>query len=1268
MDSGTAKSPGRDGVATPVPTSQPASPPKGPPVVMGPPGIGHPLQTPPMNPPPPPMQHQPQQMPFTGMTGMLSGLNVDPAMSTGCLSGMTPAEPNITMAMMTMLQTMQNNMQQQNQYLVGVMERQQQVMNAVLESMKQQSQAFSQAQVQGQTPQPQQVGGQTQSGSSGAPVPKTGNTGNNQTSQQIFKSIDSKVLPPMPTADVSKWTTRPAEILGFHAFTDQLIAWIGMMSPEFGREVRDAMNNRREIETSMLSQEQVERSARLYYLLKQALEKSGRVSSLIKLHESSLGLAAGTNDTNGFRLLQRIRDEFSLKTRTEAMHFRQILLQYQVKVHGSVTLKDLVNLLDAEWISLQKIFATALEPATIADCMPAEADKYRWLMGNLPSEPRRYVQLHSPQETYDSAKETILKFYEKTLEQEFKPQGNLSLSSFNLAAMSAGGDSSDSKTETRECWNCGKKGHLSRDCRAPRRDKSPAGSVKSNGSGKGGSSKGTSKGKSKDGKNRSSKGSAKGSGKKQQSHPKGKGSTKGKRAAEFSEEENGQNYDETAEVGGTDAEENQQNNEEGWSEADPEEGDIRLAAFIQVKQEFDPRFITDSLDLFQFCRGSCLKSACVMPFHEDPTHRAECREFALPVFGVPVCVCEPNTKSTNEQQLANSMYQPIRLDGSKTVCFLPPSLSPHGVVSSAEKREISCNRLCNHACNHSLSPCKSCNPFVHQNQFEALMEFEQEACEDRDDRDIHVISFSQFLQLHCLDQEALIQESELLYVVQETEPLEVHETGWSEEEDSMSCIEFDMTSYPSDSEVSDVIEKPVQCESSGTSEQSMELQSQCMFEHELSRRRVHWNEFGVDIHNVGIDPSAGSCGSRCRSESTENYPGFQLIFSCSGCSQNQRLQQWQLEAIDDIVQVVSEPRHEMPHNHNLVFENPEEVEQLKEHEMFNLEDHDPEVIEWDPSEVGSTTFIEFIDPECMEFSRECREYDPFELHVLPGDGLCQVRPQVFRLDSDQSWSETSSIDVESDFPEHDMLTESEPESCDPENSVACPPNVVTFAAEPSVFEWEDIAEIQRNVTADRKLKSFISGCLSSHVSENLSLGSWWLLDSGASRSVISEKYLDMYQVTKQRELQPPIVFSTASGEKVEISKEVVVRMSLRHEHGMIKGLLVRCLVSQVEHNLISVFGVCRQGWTFRMTQELCEVTIGAYRLYPILWSNCPWLKADEWVPPPGKSHTGANREVLTYPGTPRESHPESVPSPMELSAAVVAAKKVNFANGLKTQK
>lgn len=131
----------------------------------------------------------------------------------------------------------------------------------------------------------------------------------------------------------------------------------------------------------------------------------------------------------------------------------------------------MIHLLEAEWIALTKIFDTALDPNLVADCMPTEPDRYKWLLGNLPMECRKYVQLHAISEKYDDAKKAILTYCEKIIlrEQDFG-KASFSLSSFNVASLGEQSPRTSEREETRECWYCNKKGHLAKDCRAKKRD------------------------------------------------------------------------------------------------------------------------------------------------------------------------------------------------------------------------------------------------------------------------------------------------------------------------------------------------------------------------------------------------------------------------------------------------------------------------------------------------------------------------------------------------------------------------------------------------------------------------------------------------------------------------------------------------------------------------------------------------------------------------------------------------------------------------------
>ena len=186
----------------------------------------------------------------------------------------------------------------------------------------------------------------------------------------------------------------------------------------------------------------------------------------------------------------------------------------------------------------------------------------------------------------------------------------------------------------------------------------------------------------------------------------------------------------------------------------------------------------------------------------------------------------------------------------------------------------------------------------------------------------------------------------------------------------------------------------------------------------------------------------------------------------------------------------------------------------------------------------------------------------------------------------------------------------------------------------AISDWERVDTL----CEDLAIRAFF---LKSNL-EEVSLQNWWLLDSGASRSVVSEKFLPSYHVERERNLEPPLTFSTASGEKVSITREVLIRVDLKTDYGNTKPVLMRCLVSSVEHSLISLYGMSRQGWSFRITPEICEITFKDVRLSPIIWANCPWLQSAESG---GDGMSGASRRSKSYPkDVPKVYRPESFQS------------------------
>ena len=128
---------------------------------------------------------------------------------------------------------------------------------------------------------------------------------------------------------------------------------------------------------------------------------------------------------------------------------------------------------------------------------------------------------------------------------------------------------------------------------------------------------------------------------------------------------------------------------------------------------------------------------------------------------------------------------------------------------------------------------------------------------------------------------------------------------------------------------------------------------------------------------------------------------------------------------------------------------------------------------------------------------------------------------------------------------------------------------------------------------------------------------FWLVDSGASRSVCNEAALEKYQILRERELTPPVVFRTASGQEVQTNREVVLEVYFRtlvleqkKTVSKISRFEIRAVVGPVEHNLLSVTQLCRMGSSFYMDATDVVINVSETRkLECQTWSGVPWLEA-----------------------------------------------------------
>ena len=131
---------------------------------------------------------------------------------------------------------------------------------------------------------------------------------------------------------------------------------------------------------------------------------------------------------------------------------------------------------------------------------------------------------------------------------------------------------------------------------------------------------------------------------------------------------------------------------------------------------------------------------------------------------------------------------------------------------------------------------------------------------------------------------------------------------------------------------------------------------------------------------------------------------------------------------------------------------------------------------------------------------------------------------------------------------------------------------------------------------------------------------YWLVDSGASRTVVSSDALSAYRVIRERCLDNPLSFQTASGDAIHVSRDVFIEVYFRTQVGFqmeyekCKTLRyeLRCVVAPVQHNLLSVTQLVGKGAKFEMSGDGTFIILDDRRqLMCDVWSGVPWLHASQ---------------------------------------------------------
>ena len=209
------------------------------------------------------------------------------------------------------------------------------------------------------------------------------------------KGIDVKWIPAVPECKWSSWRTRRDEIQGFWAWTEALCSWLGLLQPLYVPELKEVLERDVALTTDLLNSQQVSRSSRLFYLLKSAFAGNKRVESITRIYE----LQQNVGTTNGYELIRLLRKEFSIKSRTEAIQFRQEFLE--MKVNKSDGPMEILRTIESKYLQFRQLIFTCPYPKMTSDVDIPESDIYLLILRSMPQSVEQYLRYHCGETALD---------------------------------------------------------------------------------------------------------------------------------------------------------------------------------------------------------------------------------------------------------------------------------------------------------------------------------------------------------------------------------------------------------------------------------------------------------------------------------------------------------------------------------------------------------------------------------------------------------------------------------------------------------------------------------------------------------------------------------------------------------------------------------------------------------------------------------------------------------------------------------------------------
>ena len=149
------------------------------------------------------------------------------------------------------------------------------------------------------------------------------------------------------------------------------------------------------------------------------------------------------------------------------------------------------------------------------------------------------------------------------------------------------------------------------------------------------------------------------------------------------------------------------------------------------------------------------------------------------------------------------------------------------------------------------------------------------------------------------------------------------------------------------------------------------------------------------------------------------------------------------------------------------------------------------------------------------------------------------------------------------------------------------------------------------VSVSQQIEPFLSvlDLLLSQVADQTDC-SWWLLDSGASTTVLAESHVAAFNAVINKGCENG--FKAANGS--DVSSEIGVSMLMADSSGgsnVWKKARLRVLVGNIRHNILSISALADSGWKFVQGPQgfdLFHTQNGMHCMDVAYYANCPWVR------------------------------------------------------------